>query len=159
MKEEVLFRGIPIGGARNQWVYGSFHKYLPYTPGIDQEPKEEEYQYLIIQDGFSDWNMPRQLRVAQVYPESVGMCSGFKDYRGIPIYEGDIVKCRLRLIGSEVMSRKIEYHDGIFWAYDECGEKGITVFDLLKEYLIGITGHYMFDQYWDEVNDCYTVTE
>lgn len=157
MKEYNLFRGIPIGGKKDQWIYGSFHKYLPYTPAIDQEPKEDEYQYLIIQDGFSDWNMPRKLRVIQVYPESVGVYSGIRDEHGVKIFEGDSVRCQPRIM-MVTIEKTIEYYDGFFWATGKDGEPMISLLDLLKRYCIESTSHCAFDQYWNEENECYIVT-
>jgi hypothetical protein len=82
--------------ANGKWVYGAYHKHLPYTPSPlrdqkEEEKKEKDYRHIIIQDDFSDWNMPRGIICIEVLPETVGMCTGKTDENKRLIYEGDIV--------------------------------------------------------------------
>lgn len=154
MRNETVFRGVPIGGDKNQWVYGAFHKYLPYTPGIDQEPEDSEYQYLIIQDGSSDWNTPRQLRAIQVYPESVGMCSEIRDEHGAKIYEGDIIRYQSRILGV-VGDRTVKYQNGEFITCGKRGEIDTPLIDFLGRNMVEVTERVLFDQYWNDENNCY----
>lgn len=91
---EILFRG--KSKETGEWVYGYLVKHLPYTPSAiitKEELKEIEgdYEYYIVKDGFSDWNMPRNTENVRVDPNTVGQYIGKKDNHGIRLYEGDIV--------------------------------------------------------------------
>lgn len=90
--EPRMFRAKHFGSST--WVYGAYWKHLPYTPAPVQESPipNEDYKYYIINDDFSDWMMPRKLRLTEVDPETVGQDTGFKDDKGNAVYEGDIVQ-------------------------------------------------------------------
>lgn len=77
-----------------RFIYGSYHKHLPYTPApIREEPvPEEDYVHLIITDGFTDWNMSRGLQVSKIKKETLGWYIGKEDKRGQSIYSGDYVE-------------------------------------------------------------------
>jgi len=81
----------------DKWIYGAYYKFLPYTPSpvIKDEtdlPSENEYKHLIITDGFSDWNMPRDLKVYEVEKDTVGQGTGMYDKNNHEIFEGDFIK-------------------------------------------------------------------
>lgn len=75
------------------WVHGAYFKFLPYTPVPirECEPPESDYKHLIIKEGFSDWNLPRDLKVIEINPETLCQCTGMKDKNNINIFENDIV--------------------------------------------------------------------
>lgn len=87
---EILFRAKNKHG---RWVYGSYFKHINRTPSaVGDGVRDEDVEHVIIQDEFSDWNMPRGITGIHVDPETVGEWSGMIDKKGKKIFEGDI--CR-----------------------------------------------------------------
>jgi len=122
-----IFRGISTD--MNKFVYGGYLKFLPYTPSPvrDANPPEKDYKHLIFTEGFSDWNLPRDISVYDIKPETLGQCTGlFVD--GNYLFEGDKVSCE-RSYGTlhgVIKLGKYDEHYGFYieWSDAECN-KGI----------------------------------
>ena len=89
MKDRFKFRGLSKG----KWYYGAYFKHLPYTPYCcGGKPPEKDYKHLIIQEGFSDWGLPRRMACIEVEKDTVGQCTGLKDKKGELVYFNDFIK-------------------------------------------------------------------
>ena len=88
---EILFRAKRIDNG--EWVEGYYIYYIKRTIcPIGDSVKPEDEQHVIMQDGFSDWNMPRNTVFFNIDPETVCQYTGFTDKNGNRIWENDIVE-------------------------------------------------------------------
>ena len=88
MQDRFKFRGLSKG----KLYYGAYFKHLPYTPYCGGKPPEKDYKHLIIQEGFSDWGLPRSMTCIEVEKDTVGQCTGLKDKNGELVYFDDFIK-------------------------------------------------------------------
>ena len=48
------------------WYVGAYHKHLPFTPFVTQTIKEEDYKHILINDGYSDFGLPIELKCIEI---------------------------------------------------------------------------------------------
>ena len=116
----IKFRGKDM--KTSNWVYGAYHKYIDITPAAfykDAESREnhikEHTHYLIMQDAFSDYCMPRNIQCFDVTSETIGQFIGLYDKDGKEIYEGDILRV------NDSTNVVCEFRHGAF-GYTYCNE-------------------------------------
>lgn len=113
MPEQIIYRGfcevqngktkIKIGDQIKigYWIEGAYmqHENRQVSP-MGNQLKPEDIDHLILYSGSADWNMPRQVCVANVLPETVCRCA-YKSTKFGLLFEHDVVKYRkMNLMGS-----------------------------------------------------------
>lgn len=137
---EVKFRGFDT--KLNKWIYGYYIKHINATlnpfGSTEEEIKKwykEHTKHYIVQDGFSDWGMPRGLQFNEVDEYSIGQFTGTQDCNDKDIYEGDFV----------------EYKDEIGYVEFHFGSFNIV----LEEEIIPLYEAYIGDEYIKIVDNLY----
>lgn len=122
---EILFRAKRIDNG--EWVEGYYIYHIKRTIcPIGDSVKPEDEQHVIMQDGFSDWNMPRNTVVFDIDPETVCQYTGLTDKNGKRIWGNDIVRIENSMdegIGN------IEFYGGM-WYVD--GEPSNSLHDIME---------------------------
>ena len=76
----------------NTWVTGYYVYHINRTLcALGDSLKPEDEVHYIMQDSFSDWNMPTHIEAHHIIPKTLCRCTTMKDKITRPIYEGDII--------------------------------------------------------------------
>ena len=104
MNREILFKAKRKDNG--EWVEGDYIYHIKRTicPFGDSVKPEDE-QHVIMQDGFSDWNMPRDTVVYEIDPDTLCQFTGLTDKNGKKIWENDLLGHKLN---------RVEFLNGVY---------------------------------------------
>lgn len=145
MNREILFKAkrIDNGG----WVEGYYIYHIKRTIcPIGDSVKPEDEQHVIMRDGFSDWNMPRDTVVYEINPDTLCQYTGLTGKYGKKIWENDILRgyqYPYRSDGND------NYFAEVTW-FENCPAFGIYTFKNPKSNVCGISeGNTEFMENWN----------
>lgn len=145
MNREILFKAKRKDNGK--WVEGYYIYHIKRTicPFGDSVKPEDE-QHVIMQDGFSDWNMPRNTVVYEIDPNTLCQFTGLADKNGQRIWENDILRgyqYPYRSDGND------NYFAEVTW-FENCPAFGIYTFKNPKSNVCGISeGNTEFMENWN----------
>lgn len=92
----------------SKWVYGNLIKVDDYCCILELDCENYGCTYLNSDDGCVDG------RAVPVIPKTIGQCTGFKDGKGVEIYEGDLVALDADCVGEVYWNECMGRYD-VFW--------------------------------------------
>lgn len=102
-----------------EWVEGYYIYHIKRTIcPLGDSVKPEDEQHVIMQDGFSDWNMPRDTVVYEIDPNTLCQYTGLTDKNSKKIWENDIVDT-FEESSKEILRNVVKFEDGCFKVFKE----------------------------------------
>lgn len=103
--KDILFKAKRIDNG--EWVEGYYVYHIKRTIcAFNDKVEPEDEQHVIMQDGFSDWNMPRDTVHYDINPDTLCQYTGLTDKNGKKIWENDICD------RNEVFPEIVKYYKG-----------------------------------------------
>ena len=103
-----------------EWVEGYYIYHIKRTPSpVGDRVKPEDEQHVIMCDGFSDWNMPRDTVHFDIDPDTLCQYTGKSDEDEKKIFEGDIVGF-IDLYSTESGYSESSCLGEVIWSKEEC---------------------------------------